>query len=100
MYGKGSHTIYLSPSSSRLCPNVEVQHVPSGYIWSREEVEVNGKKRMMYERRSHTIYVSVAARRFGPRGRGPTCCCWVDARCSRSGGENWQGGEETQRGDR
>lgn len=46
---------------------------------------------MMHERRSHRIYVSAATGRLGPKGRGPTYCYWVDMRCERSGGENWQG---------
>jgi hypothetical protein len=46
---------------------------------------------MMHERHSHRIYVSAATGRLGPKGRGPTYCYWVDMRCERSGGENWQG---------
>ena len=30
--------------SSRLCPNVEAQHVPGRYIWRVEEVEVEWRE--------------------------------------------------------
>ena len=34
----------MPASSSRLCPNVEAQHVPGRYIWRVEEVEVEWRE--------------------------------------------------------
>ena len=45
----------MPASSSRLCPNVEAQHVPGRYIGRVEEVEVEWRERKTF---THNLRVS------------------------------------------